>query len=186
MFARLRSSHGQKTTITEFNCPLGTFNFLGQDFDLQTSAFPVLVDGNNNITNGLRALGISFPNEDGFFIFDSSYSQYISKPFEAVEEISNTGTWSDHNGLVIYEGFNLGDLWPAQAIVASYGEPGYLGFWVPINGSVHYGYVKWDWAVDFGVDGIVLYEVALQTTPNAPITAGNVFIPGGLQQSYDP
>ncbi|NND77758.1 MAG: hypothetical protein HKN39_06210 [Flavobacteriales bacterium] len=175
-----------ETTIAEYNCPLGTFSFLGQDFELQTSAFPVLVDGSFNIINGLRALAISFANEDGFFIFDNDYSQYISKAYETGEEISNSGSWSDHNGLVIYEGFSPGAVWPANPIVKAYGEPGYLGFWVQINGNVHYGYIKWDWAVNFGVDGIVLEEVALQTTPNAPINAGNVFIPGGLQQSYNP
>lgn len=175
-----------ETTIAEFNCELGTFEFLGQEFELQTSAFPVLVDGGMNITNGLRALGISFTNEDGFFIFDGNYSQYISKSFELGEEISTTGSWSDHNGLLIFEGFILGEMWPAQPTSAAYGEPGYLGFHVTINGNIHYGYVKWNWAFDLGVDGIVLEEVALQTTPNALITAGNVFIPGGLQQSYNP
>ncbi|MEM7163048.1 MAG: hypothetical protein AAF487_11485 [Bacteroidota bacterium] len=175
-----------ETSIAEYNCPLGSFEFLGQEFELQTSVFPVLVDGNNQIQNGLRAMGISFPNWDGYFIFDSNYSTYVAREFQEGEIINSTGTWSDSNGLIYFEQYEFGSFYPPGAtILAAGNNPPYLGFHLTINAENYFGYVKWDWSQV--VSGIHLQEVVIESSPNTALVVGSGSLtnqPSGLGLSY--
>jgi uncharacterized repeat protein (TIGR01451 family) len=154
--------------------------FLGEDivFSTYVNGLTITDDIIDGPQRNIGILSNSNQNPEIKFICLPNVTLYgNAKVFEDGEVISSETIYDQPFARLLWEHFEDGATWPSAPVAGDALGCGYLGFYINIAGSNHYGWIEF--MMGCPNQDLEVIRIAIESTPETPIFAGEVNSPIG-------